>query len=279
MASVSTKGEVLQKSTHKNDIFSLVNSVNVKARFESVLHKNAGAYLGSVLNVVKNNKALAECDPMSIMGCALAGASLNLSIDANLGFSAIIPYKDRGVSKAQFQIMTKGLIQLAQRSGQYKNIGVNAVYEDELKKYNPIFDKIEVEVVPNGYRTQGREDKIVGYLAYFELLNGFEKILYKSVHEIDAHAKKFSKTFDFKGGVWQTNREAMRRKTVLKELISKWGVMSVDYQMQPMQRALVQDQAIFESMEDDQAHYIDNPAYVDEKEVTILAQGWGENNS
>lgn len=287
MASITTQGQAINKSpVHhpQNSIYQLADSANIKARFETVLNKNAGAYLGSVLNVVKNNKALADCEPMSIMGSALIGATLNLPIDPNLGFAAIIPYKDKGVAKAQFQIMTKGLIQLAQRSGQYKNIGVNAVYEDELKSYNPIFDEIEVEVIEGGYRSQGRDDKIVGYLAYLKLLNGFEKILYKSIAEIDAHGRKFSKTFDFKGSPWQANREAMRRKTVLKELISKWGVMSIDYQMQPMQTALKSDQAIMDGIDDASPHYVDNPNYEDtipapphaqaDEEAKLLDDSW-----
>lgn len=256
--SISPSGNAV-KTVDKNSIYSLIDSPNVKERFKQVLDKNSGAYLGSVVNIVRNNKSLAECDPMSIIGCALIGATLNLPVDPNLGFSAIVPYKSQNGSKAQFQIMTKGFIQLAQRSGQYSKINVVAVYEDELKSYDPIYEELVVDNIQDGYREKGRDDKIVGFLAYFELVTGFRKEIFKTIAQLDAHGKKYSKSFSNANGLWKTDPNAMRRKTLLKELISKWGPVSVDY---IMQQAVKADQAtidIIPETDNIAMGYLDNP--------------------
>ena len=157
-------------------------------------------------------------------------ASLDLPINQNLGFAYIIPYKD----EAQFQMGYKGYIQLAMRTGQYQTINAAEVYEGEIVKQNRFTGEYEF-----GEKTS---DKIIGYIAYFKLVNGFEKYLYMSIEEMQAHAKKFSK--NYKGGTdkWGlTDFHSMAIKTVLKRLISKYGILSIEMQGQPMVDAITND--------------------------------------
>lgn len=157
-------------------------------------------------------------------------ASLDLPINQNLGFAYIIPYGN----EAQFQMGYKGYIQLAMRTGQYQTINAAEVYEGEIVKQNRFTGEYEF-----GEKTS---DKIVGYIAYFKLVNGFEKYLYMSIEEMQAHAKKFSK--NYKGGTdkWGiTDFHSMAIKTVLKRLISKYGILSIEMQGQPMVDAITND--------------------------------------
>jgi recombination protein RecT len=228
----------------------LVNDDYVKAKFQEILGEKAPAFLASVVNATNTNKQLSTCEPKSVLSAALVAASLDLPIDQNLGFAAIVPYKDNksgGVMKAQFQIMYKGFIQLGQRTGQYQTMNVTPVYADEIKKHDPITGEVVIEAVPDGDRENDREEKIVGYAAYFRLINGFEKTEYWTIKKLEAHGKKYSKSYSGKypdSSLWSTNKPAMFSKTVLKALISKWGIMSTT-----MQTAVVADQAVVKSMD------------------------------
>ena len=211
-------------------IQSLVSQENVKARFEELLGKKAPGFISSLLAVVNNNKLLAKANPNTIIAAGAMAASLDLPINQNLGFAYIIPYKD----EAQFQMGYKGYIQLAMRTGQYQTINAAEVYEGEIIKQNRFTGEYEF-----GEKTS---DKIVGYIAYFKLVNGFEKYLYMSSEEMQAHARKFSK--NYKGGTdkWGlTDFHSMAIKTVLKRLISKYGILSIEMQGQQMVDAITND--------------------------------------
>lgn len=236
MASVSQglsikKGAVQTAESQKAlTIQSLVSQDSVKARFEELLGKKAPGFISSLLAVVNNNKLLAKANPNTIVAAGAMAASLDLPINQNLGFAYIIPYKD----EAQFQMGYKGYIQLAMRTGQYQTINASEVYEGEIVKQNRFTGEYEF-----GEKTS---DKIVGYIAYFKLVNGFEKYLYMSIEEMQAHAKKFSK--NYKGGTekWGlTDFHSMAIKTVLKRLISKYGILSIEMQGQPMVDAITND--------------------------------------
>lgn len=250
-------------------IKDILASDYVKGRFADVMGAKAPAFVASILNAVRLNPTLGKCDPMSVVGSAMVAASLDLPIDSSLGFAAIVPYndKDRGLV-AQFQIMTKGFVQLALRSGQYKTMHAGPIYEDEFKGYNIITGDVYIEPVEDGYRAQEREDKVVGYVAFFRLLNGFEKTVFWSMKRIDAHGKRYSKSFDKKYGQWNTDKPAMAQKTVLKHTISHWGPLSTTMQM-----AMTTDQAVIRDIEnpEESVSYVDNPngeSDVDESPIT-----------
>lgn len=237
MASVTGGGLTIKQGAVKTaesqkavTIQSLVSQDSVKARFEELLGKKAPGFISSLLAVVNNNKLLARANPNTIVAAGAMAASLDLPINQNLGFAYIIPYGN----EAQFQMGYKGYIQLAMRTGQYQTINAAEVYEGEIVKQNRFTGEYEF-----GKKTS---DKIVGYIAYFKLVNGFEKYLYMSIDEMQAHAKKFSK--NYKGGTdkWGiTDFHSMAIKTVLKRLISKYGILSIEMQGQPMVDAITND--------------------------------------
>jgi len=239
---------------------------SVKARFNEVLGQKASQYMASIVNVVSASPQLQKCEAKSILSAAFVAASYDLPIDSNLGFAAIVPYGN----KAQFQMMYKGFVQLAIRSGAYEDMNVSEIYEDELKSYNPITGEIEfvTDLSSCTQRKEGRSDKIVGYYAWFKLLTGFRKGLFMTVEECRNHAEKYSASYkqDLKKGwtssKWSTDFDAMAKKTVLKLLLSRWGMLSID-----MQRAIQDDQKVYE---DEEGTYKDNPE-TKEEAVDIFA--------
>ena len=188
-----------------------------KNKFNEMLGKKAAGFMSSIIAVTNNNKYLAKANPATVIGAAAQAAMLDLPINQSLGFAYIVPYGN----EAQFQLGYKGYIQLAQRSGQYVDIGAKTVYEGELEYENRLLDKFKF-----GERTG---DKVIGYIAYFRLTNGFEKMLFMELDEMIAHAKKYSK--NYKGGTdkWGlTDFNTMAEKTVLKRLLSKYGPLSIE---------------------------------------------------
>jgi len=220
---------------------------SVKRKFEELLGKRSSAFMTSVLQIVSNNSYLQNASPQSVFNAACVAATLDLPINNNLGFAYIVPYgKD-----AQFQMGYRGFVQLAQRSGQFKTISASPIYAGQLVEENPltgfVFDF-----------SKKSSDKIIGYAAYFSLINGFEKTLYMSVEDVTKHAGKFSQTFKKGFGLWKDEFESMATKTVLKLLLSKFAPLSVD-----MQKAVLVDQGI---IKDDSGVNIE---YTDHEDVKI----------
>ncbi len=232
---------------------------------QAMLGQKAQGFATSVLSVVNNNRLLQNADPASIYSSAMVAASLDLPINPNLGFAAIVPYG----KQAQFQIMTRGLIQLAIRSGQYERITNAVVHKGELVKYDPFKDEYEFDA------SKKESDEIIGFMAYFRTIGGFEKYFYMTKEEAMAHGKKYSKSFS--SGVWNTDPTAMCLKTVTKLLLSKFGILSIE-----MQRAIKFDQGVakgdftqIDNIEDIDAadvEYVDNPQeQVDEQKQKEVA--------
>lgn len=233
---------------------SFFEQSNVKEKFAQLMGKNAESFISSVLQVVNSSDYLKNADPHSIYSCAVMACVLKLSINPNLGFAYIVPYNNSYKDEkgnwqkkqvAQFQIGYKGFIQLAQRSGKFKTISATKIYEGQLVSEDPL----------RGYIfdfSQKKSEKIIGYAAYFSLLNGFEKTIYLTVHELQAHGKRFSKTFDKDNGLWNTDFDGMAIKTVIKLLLSKFAPLSIE-----MESAIQSDQAIIRDAENSDFEYID----------------------
>lgn len=236
-----------KKQTALVTVASYLNNDKVKNYLESILKDRAGQFITSLVSMSNLTPGLSKCEPNSLMQCGLKATSLNLPLDNNLGFAYVIPYSN----KAQFQMGYKGFIQLAQRTGQYKTINVVPVKEGELKKWDSFNEELEIEMVEDSKR---EKLPTIGYAAIFKLINGFEKKIYWSRAEVLTHAKRFSKTFG--NGPWQTDFDKMAMKTVLKDLISKYGPMSVE-----LQEAIKFDQSIIKQAEDGSEYpeYPDNP--------------------
>ena len=255
----------------------MVSEENVKKKFAEVLGQKAPQFLASITTVVSGSAQLKKCDANSIMSAAFIAATYDLPIDSNLGFSAIVPYNESVYNpntrqwekhpRAQFQMMYKGFIQLAIRSGYYEKMNYAVVYEDELISYNPITGEIEfvTDFSKCTQRNNGETDKAAGYYAWFRLKTGFRQELYMSKAEVDNHAKKYSQAYRYdiekkkSSSKWTTDFEAMALKTVIKLLLSKWGILSVD-----MQRAIQDDQKVYD--EDGNASYGDNQPDIVEAE-------------
>ena len=185
-----------------------------------------------------------KADPMTILNAALTAAALDLPINQSLGYSYIVPFK----GKAQFQIGWKGYVQLAQRTGQYKAINVVEVYENQFKSFNAMTEELDADFTVEG------EGKAVGYVGYFKLLNGYEKTVYWSRAKVEKHAKKYSQSYKSNRGVWADGEDgftAMAKKTVLKLMLSQWGIMTIE-----MQTAQLADQAVI--AKEGQYQYADN---------------------
>lgn len=197
----------------------------IKDKFTNVLGKRAPQFMTSLINVVNSNYDLKQCDSGSVIASALVAAALDLPINQNLGYMYIVPYNHRATPQMGY----KGYIQLAQRSGQYKHLNAIPVYADEFKSWNPLTEEIDYQ--PN-FHDRDAKDQPVGYLGYMELLNGFSKTVFWTRQQIDDHRKQFSKMSkgDKPKGVWADHFDAMALKTVLRNLLTKWGPMTVDIQ-------------------------------------------------
>jgi recombination protein RecT len=186
------------------------------------LGDHAQSFLASVLSIVSQDEKLAQCDPNSILIAALKAATLDLPIEPSLGQAYIVAYGGKDGYKAQFQPGWRGFVQLALRTDQYTHLNVTEIYEGE----EIIQNRLTGAITLNGKRSS---DRITGYCGYFRLKNGFEKFLYMTVPELDAFGKRYSKSYSFNNSAWKTNTDDMYRKTVLKQLLSKYGLLSIDH--------------------------------------------------
>ena len=231
----------------------LVETNKLKTRFEDILKENSGAYMASVMNIVKSNDQLAICEPTTVWNAALCAAAMKLPIEPNLGFAYIIPYKTKEkdadgklveVHNAQFQMGYKGYKQLALRTGEYVIINASDVRDGEIRKRDRLSGNIIFDWIDDDADRNSRE--VIGYVSYFELANGFTSTFYMTVDELKNHAKQYSKMYqaDLKYGStkskWSTAEgfPQMCLKTVTKLNLSKNGPLSVE-----MQKAIICDNA------------------------------------
>lgn len=252
-------GAVAEQRKPVDVLKSIMNADSVQEQFKNALGKNAGTFVASVIDLYNGDTALQQCQPKQVVMEALKAAVLHLPINKALGYAYVIPFKNskkdsKGnwvkVYEPVFQMGYKGYIQLAMRTGQYRTINADAVYEGELRKVN----KLTGEIAFDGDR---KSDKVIGYFCYFELLNGFSKTLYMTVEQMANHAKKYSKGLvkydeagnkvdvsvdslmsladlpmapDSKTVGWLGNFHGMAIKTVIRNLLSKYGYLSVEMQ-------------------------------------------------
>lgn len=258
----------LTKANQKIGITPYLTNDAVKAQINSIVgDKDSPIFITSIVSSVNVNPALMECTNASIVSAGLLGASLKLSPSPQLGHFYMVPYNDKERGKvAQFQLGYKGYIQLAIRSGQYKRLNVLAIKKGELVKYDALNEEIEVNLIEDEEEREKAET--IGYYATFTYLNGFRKSIYWSKKKMESHALRYSKGYAAKKGYtfWEKDFDAMACKTMLRQLISKWGIMSID-----MQKAYESDMAIIN--EDGTPTYVeteevpDTPAKTDDKPV------------
>lgn len=244
--------EVTTKPKMTFSAFMTSNAVTNKINQIIGDEKKGARFISSIVSAVSNNPQLAECNNSSILSAALLGESLNLSPSPQLGNFYMVPFNDKNKGKvATFQLGYKGYIQLAIRSGQYKKLNVLAIKEGELIKYDPLEEEIQVNLIEDELERENA--KTIGYYAMFEYNNGFKKTLYWSKEKMEKHAMTYSQGYKAKKGYtfWEKDFDGMAFKTMLRQLISKWGIMSID-----MQQAYEGDMAYIK--EDGSKEYVDN---------------------
>lgn len=223
---------------------TLMSTPAMKKKFTDILHEKSDAFMGSLLTLVGGDDYLSKAEPMTIIASALKAATMDLPIDKNLGYAYIVPFNRKEKvgkdwithNEAQFILGYKGYIQLAQRSGQYKALNAIEIYEGQLIEWNPLTEELQFD-----YNAK-QSDRVIGYVGFFELLNGFKKTVYWTKQEVEAHRIKHAKGFDKTKltGAWKENYDAMAIKTVLRNMLAKWGILSVE-----MQNAVTSDERVF----------------------------------
>lgn len=237
-----------------NNLPALKNALNaesIQKKFNEMLGKKSAGFITSITNVVQNNDLLQKADVNSIILAAAQAASLDLPINPNLGFAAIIPFNDKKNNRcvAQFQIQRDGWVDLCLRTGQFEYIANEIVYEGELVEKNRFTDTYVFD------ETKRTSDKVIGYMASFKLTNGYKKTVYWTVEECKKHGKQYSQTFKKNYGLWVDNFSAMSLKTVLKHLLKKFAPKSIE----SIAQAIEKDQASFVGdIDNAQAVYVDN---------------------
>ena len=215
---------------------------------QTMTGKKLDTFIADVVSLVSNNPAIAQCEQASILSSCLQAQSLGLSLNQGMGQAWIVPYKDKkkGTSEATFLLGYKGYVQLAIRSGQYKKLNVLAIKAGELKRWDPLNEDLEIELIEDEHERE--KAPTIGYYAMFEYLNGFKKALYWSKDKMEAHADRYSQAFSIRAykqleagkiaeadrwkysSPWYKDFDAMAAKTMLRQIISKWGIMSIEMQ-------------------------------------------------
>lgn len=216
-----TPAQVNPKQVSIQKMRTLLSDEGVKKQFANALGDASAPFVASVMEIYSSDSSLLQCEPSSVISEALKAAILKLPIIKSLGFAYIVPFKKNNVMIPTFIPGYKGYIQLAMRTGQYKTINADKVYEGELNVVN----KLTGEINFSGAR---KSDVVIGYFAYFELLNGFSKTLYVTKDDVIKHAKKYSKSYNSTASPWTTEFDAMSLKTVIRNLLSHYGYLSVE---------------------------------------------------
>ena len=264
---MAQKNEVAEVKQQSIATFLAVDSVkdNIKKIGGD---KDTQRFISSLVSAVQTNPSLAECTNKSLLNAALLGQSLNLPQSPQLANFYLVPFKNSkaGTTEATFQLGWRGYIALAMRSGQYKKIHVTDIRQGELKAYNPIED--EYEFVPETDIEKRLQLPVIGYYAFFVLVNGFKKTLYWSKEQMEEHAKRYSQAYrkGWDSSLWKTDFDKMAYKTMLRQLISKYGPMSVD-----MEKAYVGDQSVID--DNGNPEYADNVPDEPEKGVNPFTEG------
>lgn len=303
---MAVKNQLANKPKERVSFIAYLNDNAVRANVTKVVGgKDGPRFISAIISAVQTNPALQECNNASIVSAALLGETLKLSPSPQLGQYYMVPFEDkkRGEKVAQFIIGYKGMIQLALRSGQYKKLNVLAIKEGELIRYDPLNEEIEVSMIQD--EEEREKAPTIGYYAMFEYLNGFRKTMYWSKSKMLAHADRYSAAFskdatdintrygtkhkvsfaDYEAGnyspkdewmyssFWYKDFDGMAYKTMLRQLISKWGIMSID-----MQTAFTADNTI--EAQDGSREFVQTDQYVPEQEPTLIEdQGQPEHES
>lgn len=240
-----------------------ITADKVKNRIAKTLSGKGGErFIANIISTVSNNPTLQECSYDTIVNAALLAESLSLSLSPTLGHAYLVPFNDSRNNRkvAQFQLGYKGYIQLAIRSGQYRKLNVVCVKQGEFISFDPLTEEIKVKMIED--EAIRDSTPTTGYYAMLEYVNGFKKAIYWSREKMETHALTYSKGYKAKKGYtfWEKNFDEMACKTMLRQLISKWGIMSID-----VQSAIEKDMTVIG--DDGRPQYVDSPEYSEEPPI------------
>lgn len=222
LKSVAT-GKPAAHAVNRDTFSNWITGPGVQAKIMSMMRGSKGSqFTTSLVAAVTLNPALGKCERGSILSAALQGAALDLSPSPSTGHFYMVPYGN----SVQFQLGYRGMIQLAMRSGKYRHLNACEIREGELKGWNPLTEELSIEIEESDSIRESLP--VIGFVARFELLNGFTKTVYWSKKRIESHARRYSKTFNSKSSPWQSNFNEMAIKTTLRDLIGHWGPMSIE---------------------------------------------------
>lgn len=265
---MAVQNSLASRAKQKTSLSVYMTNDAVKDQINKVVGgKDGQRFITAIISATQTNPALQECTNPSIVSGALLGESLKLSPSPQLGHYYLVPFNDKNQGKvAQFQLGYKGYIQLAIRSGQYKKINVLAIKKGELEYFDPLNEEIKINLMIDNWDEREAAETI-GYYAMFELNNGFRKAIYWSKKQMENHAFKYSAGYKAKKGYtfWEKNFDMMAYKTMLRQLISKWGIMSIE-----MQDAFDGDMAVIN--DDGSKSYVETDTDVIDMEVVEQPQ-------
>ena len=269
---MAVNNSLTNRTTQKMKLSTYLSQDAIKNKINEVVGgKNGQRFISAIVSATTQNPQLQACDNGTILSAALLGEGLNLSPSPQLGQYYMVPYRDKEKGQvAQFQLGYKGYIQLAIRSGYYKKLNVLPIKEGELVSFDPLTEEIVVDLIDD--TTERESAPTIGYYAMFEYLNGFKKAMYWSKEKMKSHAQKYSQGYaaDIKKGTawtfWSKDFDGMACKTMLRQLISKWGIMSIE-----LQTAYESDMGVIR--DDGSVDYVDNePTYPEERVVEAEAE-------
>ncbi len=253
-------------------ITSYLSTPQIQSYLQEVVGKHKDKFITNLVSVTNQNKQLQKCTNVSLMSGALAATTLNLNLNSSFGYAYLVPFKNNKLTKekgyevyeAQFQIGYKGFIQLALRTGEYQKINAIPVYKSQFQSWNALTEELNIDSFDDY-----SDDEVVGYVSYFRLNNGFEKTIYWSLSKMEKHADTYSQAFSLDvaekikqgkiperdmwkySSYWYKNFDGMALKTMLRQILSKWGILSEE-----LQKAIEEDQTVIIG---DSRTYVDNP--------------------
>lgn len=248
----------------ETSLSTLVKSPSIQERFTQVLGKRAPQFISSLIQV--GNSLGEDCDSMTIISGAMVAASLDLPINKNLGFAWLVPFKEHGNKKAQFQMGYKGYIQLALRTGQYRRMNAGPINAECVGGYDTVGERVL------DFTQYDPEAPAAGYFFAFEMVNGFTKVAYWSKKDVETHAKNYSQSY--RGGYnspWKTHFDEMATKTVIANELRQWGILSVE-----MQAAIQADQGIIRGLDNTEITHPDNAKPLVDVDTSVVVEVGGE---
>lgn len=255
--------ETKAKQSLNTMLNAFLDREGMNKRFNELLGKRTPQFVSSLVTLINATPQLQKAfyeAPITIVQSALKAATYDLPIDPSLGYAYIVPFNNKQSdgskrAEAQFILGYKGMIQLALRTGVYKTINVSDVRVGEVQSYDRLKGEIDIKWIEDD--DEREQTPITGYVGYYKLINGTEHTIYMTVKQIDAHEKKHRKG-QYRGKGWNDDYDAMCQKTVLRKLISKWGIMSIDYQTANAATIAAADAIAKNQLDDEDLIPIDN---------------------